>query len=455
MIDFVRTLATVIVLFGATVFVHELGHFLVARWCGMVVETFSIGFGPALWKRKIGDVVYKIGALPFGGYVALPQMDPEGGSQADDGDEADRTPLPPVSPWKRIAVSLAGATFNLLFAFLIAVVVFRAAGSADVAGGRLPVVGTVEEDSEAYAMGLRAGDRILSVNGRSIRSWDDLIIDGALAEEVRLAVRAPDGAERELTLPTHPLPGGGRIIPGIGRRSPCLIIGTSAGSPAETAGLLRGDLVVAVAGEPVYSVEQLIESIRSHRDQSVELEILRESETQVVSVRPVWNEAYQRAMIGIEFNRFDLSMRPAEQMWAWASPVFRILKALVSPKESKHAAAAVGGPVYIFKMYWMAAQTGFLLALWLTGLLNVNLAILNLLPIPVLDGGHVMFSLWEGLTRRPVSVRAIGWAHRIFAALLISLFLLITLRDVRRLVSDPSDAGKAAKTSAEPAASTP
>lgn len=447
----VQTLAIVLVLFGATIFVHELGHFLVARWCGMVIETFSIGFGPALWKRKVGGVVYKIGALPFGGYVALPQMDPGGEEREAEADGEPRVPAPPISPWKRIAVAAAGAVFNLVFALAIAVAVYLTAGSDG--GDRASVIGYIATNSTAYAKGLRAGDRVLAVNGRAVSSWDDLIIGSALADEVALRLRDPAGAERTLSVPTEPMAGGGRTVPGIGKHSPCLIIGVTLGDPADAAGLKRRDTIASFAGEPVYSVDQLIDSIRRHSDQDVPVTVVRDGRNLDLKVRPRWNAENKRVMIGIEFNRFDLSMRPMDQMWAWASPVFRILKAFATPKESRHAVNAVGGPVYIFKMYWMAAQTGFLLALWLTGMLNVNLAILNLLPIPVLDGGHIMFALWEGVTRRPPGPKVTAMAHRVFAILLISLFVLITARDVKRLFpgrAKPESAPTPAGTNAAP-----
>ncbi|MDZ4198989.1 MAG: site-2 protease family protein, partial [Kiritimatiellia bacterium] len=168
--SFILTLAGIVLLFSLTIFVHELGHFLVARLCGLTVEAFSIGFGPALWQRKRGGTLYKIGALPFGGYVALPQLDPTGGAAAEPG----KPVLPPAPPGRRIAVSAAGAIFNLLFAFLLAWIVFLV-GKPSAPHERRCVVGYVEEASEAWETGLRIGDEILRADGKPVSNWQDLL----------------------------------------------------------------------------------------------------------------------------------------------------------------------------------------------------------------------------------------------------------------------------------------
>lgn len=425
----VLTLAVVLVLFGLTIFVHEIGHFLAARRCGMLVETFSIGFGPALWKRKIRGVDWKVGALPFGGYVALPQMD-VGADEAAAGETAARPP--PAPPASRAVVAVAGAAFNLLFAFVIAVVIYVAVGHEAVSP-RAPVIGFIETNSAAYAVGLRLGDRVMSVNGSRVQTWDDVVVNATLGAEARLRVQGSDGMERDVIVPTEEGAGGARFINGVDKQVPCLIIGVLPSSPAERAGLQRRDLILRLGGEPVLSVDQFIEATQRYRDTDVAVVVNRGGQTLELVVRPQWNERFRRVMMGVEINRFDLSMTPGRQMVAWGAPVFRILKAFGTRGERGYAARSVGGPVYIFRMYWMAAQTSLLLALWVTGMLNVNLAILNLLPIPVLDGGHVVMAAIEGAIRRPLPPRVFAWLHRAFALLLIALFVMITLRDIYRL----------------------
>lgn len=438
------TLLVVILLFSLTIFVHELGHFLVARRCGMVVEAFSIGFGPAIWRRRIGGVEWKVGALPFGGYVALPQMDAEGRT------DTQGRRLPPIPARHRAAVALAGAGANTLLALLLATVIYYGAGRS--AGLREPVVGRVVTNSAAWAAGLRVGDRILEINGSPVRTWDDVMVNAALRDTLHMKVRRPDGTVVQLEAPTMATAQGVRTLDGMDKATPCLVIGTFPGMPAERAGLRRRDVILELAGEPVYSIEQFVEATQRHRDREVPLVVEREGRRLVLTVRPEWSPTYQRVMIGVELNRFDLSMKPLAQVRAWAAPVFRILQAFGRRAERGHAARSIGGPLYIFQMYWMAARTSVLLALWVTGLLNINLAILNLLPIPVLDGGHVVLAVWEGVVRRPPPAKLVAAVHRVFALLLIGLFVLITIRDVRRLAGRSERAGPAG---AEPAPVTP
>ncbi|HOW96981.1 MAG TPA: RIP metalloprotease RseP [Kiritimatiellia bacterium] len=444
------TLYTIVViafLFGITIFVHELGHFLVARWLGMVIETFSIGFGPALWKRKVGDITYKVGLIPFGGYVALPQMDPTGEGKS----EAGQTPVPPAPPGHRMLVALAGVAGNMILAVLIAWIVYLG-GQSYAPAEESGLVGYVDPESEVYAAGLRIGDAITAVNDQPVRSWDDFLVSSALYESPVLRVRAADGAEKSIPAATEKFMGA-RYVPGLLPMTHCWVLSVDAGSSADKAGIKAGDRIVELDGVRLFSREHLMIQVAACRDRTVPAVIERQGAPMTLEVTPAWDEKTEKVRIGVVFNTLDVK-RPMAQIKSHALLIVRLLRALVTPGQSKAAAQAVGGPVAIFGMFWLYVQGSFLMALWFTGLLNVNLAVLNILPIPILDGGHLLFALWEAVTRRKISPRVFNVIMNVFASLLIALFILLVFRDTKRMILPlfRGDAAAEAATNGAPAA---
>jgi regulator of sigma E protease len=429
------TLAVVLFLFGLTIFVHELGHFLVARRCGMVIDAFSIGFGPAIWKRKINGVVYKIGILPLGGYVALPQMDPSGESHKAEGKTRE---LPRMSPGKKILVALAGVFCNMILAYLIAHVVYLG-GQSFAPVEESCVVGFVETNSPAYAAGIRMGDTILDVSGRAVKTWDEFVLRSALAEQAILKVREKDSGDvKTVELGTEEFLGS-RYIPGLSPLNYCYVLGTTPGSSAEAAGIQGRDRIVRFNGVELCSRQHLMALVDQRRGETSPVVVERKGALVELSVTPKFDDTENRALIGVIFNTLDVK-KPWAQVKSHAKLIFNLLHALVTPKEARAAAGNVGGPVAIFGMFWLYAKSSFIMALWFTCLLNVNLAILNLLPLPVLDGGHIVLSLWELVSRRPVSPRVVSVIWNSGVVLLLALFLTLIYRDCRRLV--PSFFGK-------------
>lgn len=422
------TLVTVLLLFGLTIFIHELGHFLVARKCGLVVDAFAIGFGPALWKRTYNGVEYKICLLPLGGYVALPQMDP--GSDHPDSDMAKRK-LPRVAPWKRILVALAGVTGNMMLAVIVAYAVYAGGKSFAPPEGEVRL-GYVETNSPAYAAGLRIGDLIEKVNGEQVTSWEQFILASALHEGPVLSVRSPVMGDHQVSLPTLELMGT-RYIEGLLPLNYCYVLEVSPGSSAQAAGLKSGDRIMTLDGVELFSREHLTDQVQVVGDREVTLTYLRDGQLLETRVHPAFDPGIERYLLGVMFNQLDVK-KPLAQIKSHAMLIVRLLKALVTPGQSKAAAGAVGGPVAILGMFWLYVKSSFIMALWFTCLLNVNLAVLNLLPIPVLDGGHIVLSLWEGITRRAVSYKVVSFVWNASAVLLISLFLLLTWRDVKRFM---------------------
>lgn len=436
----------VVMLFGATIFAHELGHFIVARLCGMVVEVFSIGFGPALWRRKIRGVWYKIGALPLGGYVALPQMDPSDGASPEKADAAalkekaggePPAPIPPTTPPRKIIVALAGGAGNITLAFLLAWAVYLM-GKPSMPAERCAVIGFVETNSVAYEAGLRPGDEILSVNGRPVANWQDVLQENAMGDAAQMEVRTPTG-NLSVALPTERSMLGFRIVPGLREISLCRVMAVEPESSADRAGLRPGDLIIEFDGERVLSIEHLIALVSARAGQPAALAVERDGAPLSLKVTPQLDPELGRARIGIRFDplavEYDkvVHIPPLTQLRNHASGIFRILRRLVTPRDARGTAEGLGGPLMIIYMFQDMVRKGLVVALWFTCFLNVNLAILNLLPLPVLDGGHIVFALLEWVRGRPLSARTVGWISQVFFGLFIALFLLLSWRDVQRV----------------------
>lgn len=445
----VPDLFVLVIVFGITIFVHELGHFIAAIKCGMIVDVFSIGFGPALWQRRYKGVLYKIGWIPFGGYVALPQLDP-GGMEKIQGGHAEPGPdgkpariIPEVSPWKKMIVAVSGVTGNIILAILLAWGIYFSPHTVNGNAGGDTVIGFVSEQSPAYEAGLRAGDKVLAVNDQPVASWHDFAVECALGADRTngLALHIlSDGVEREIDVKTGANVMGVQVLEGVERQLLCVIIDVMEGGPAAAAGFEPGDRVISVDSVPITGVQHFIDLVGESGGRSVTVDVERSGENISLTVTPRYDENSDRALIEVHVGSAEegvmpwmVHKNPWAQIRADAAGIFRILRALVTPRESRQAAQGLGGPIMIFATLWVSIRSSLLSAIGFLRFLNVNLAILNLLPIPVLDGGHLLFALWEGITRRPVNPKVSSALVNFFAALLIGVLLLLTYRDISRI----------------------
>jgi regulator of sigma E protease len=445
LIKFIVVLFEVVVLFNILIIVHELGHFLAARWRGLVVEKFGIWFGKPLWKKTINGVEYSLGCIPAGGFVALPQMAPMDKIEGKSGLE--QKDLPPVAPLDKIIVAFAGPLFSFGLALVFATLVWgigRPIGEREAT----TTIGYVWKDSPAEKAGLMAGDVIVSVDGEPVTKFSGMghsviwRIVRSEGETIEITVRR-DG--RELTF--HPVPQKEatkawerpslRQISIAPSETP-MIAGVIKDGPAERAGLKPNDLIVALNGEKLYSRVPLMEYIQNNPGQPVRLTLQRQGQLMEQTVIPEPPVGETQPMMGIEFDQVGI-MRvvhpsPFEQVAASVDSMISTFGAIFSPK-SDIKAQHLSGPVGIMRIYYLLfeSEQGWRLALWFSVVFNVNLALLNLLPIPVLDGGHITLAIIEALRRKPVNLQVLEAVQSACALVIIGYMLFITFYDVQDL----------------------
>lgn len=452
------SVVVLIVLFGITIFVHEFGHFLAALACGMKVDVFSLGFGKALWRRTYRGIVFKISSVPFGGYVALPQLDPTGMSmiQGQTGKDGKVENLPPVAPWKRMIVLVSGPLGNLVLAVIFAWIVYFDPNALTEEGNK--IVGFVQTNSVAYARGLRPGDEIMAVNGEKVDTWRDFQILCHLGSKQKdVALRVKSGTEtREISLPLEKADTGFYALEGISKAALCVMVKVDKGSEAERAGMLSEDVIRKVDGIDVLSGEHFVSLIRERPGKTIRINIERMKMPLEVTVTPRIDPATKLVRIGVQPGELRIMpwmqyKKPWRQIADDSKQIFRMLQALTTPKESGAAADGMGGPPMILVSLWFSIQLGLINAISFARFLNVNLAILNMLPIPVLDGGHLLFVLWAMIRRKEAPAKLVNALVNVFAALVIGLMVFLTFRDffvIPRLFGSDSKTGKARKETA-------
>ena len=553
MLDFIWVISVVVLLFGAAIFVHEFGHYWVALKRGLKVEEFAIGFGPVLWSREKDGILYSIRAIPAGGFVKLPQMITSEAIEGkrketeseDDTEEEDEEveELPPVSPLSKILVAFAGPLMNVVFAFVIAFILW---GVGVLKPASSTVVGYVGSNEGAYSK-VMPGDKIVEVDGKKVTSWQKIIfslirhegqnvpvtlerkgsensssvtftvnlkadkngqrikglylsseeklivsdvgekgylskiglkigdkvlsVDNQLVygqhhfldllmvttDEKEIAVEN-EGKARTLTFrPTEnaavkildvPVPTLGTwdsfwIWTGLKDEQPL------PPTPAIEAKLEKGDLILKFNDVRITSSRHLIDLIRENGEKGAKLQILRDKEHLSKTVNPSVNPETGRVQIGIALgedagiaftppNAVYKPMDPTPNPWEQVMEVWDMITltvgALTRSQETGVGAKDLSGPVGIFGMLSIQVKTDYRLALSFLVLLNINLAILNLLPVPVLDGGHILMSVIERIRNKPISLRVQEYATTVFAIMLLSFMLYVTFFDIKERV---------------------
>lgn len=422
------TLVYFLVVIGILVFVHEFGHFIMAKRAGVRVEKFSLGMGPKLFGYKKGDTEYVLSALPLGGYVKM------AGENPDEEPTGSPDEFQSKTVWQRAKIAFTGPLTNIVLAFIVMPFVFMV-GTYTLGPAK---VGFVEKGSPAERQGFMVGDIIEKINRRNITDWEKAEMLIAVNPDTDLTVVIDrNGEKKTLTLrPRLDLEqkiGTSGLYPDfpaeVGRLRP--------GYPAEKSDLKVNDKIIAVDGNPVYYWNQFSSAVRKSNGKKLTLTVERGEKHMQVSVTPV--EDNGKYVIGIEpvvrmiFKKYGFveSLRLGfDKTIEFIDLTFITLKKLLTFNLS---IKTLGGPVLIAQMSGKAAAAGLSSFLSFLAMISISLGILNLLPIPVLDGGLILFLIIEAIRKKPLTRKTMEVAQSIGAAALITLIAVVSYNDVMRM----------------------
>ena len=426
------SLVAFIFVIGVLVFVHEFGHFLAARRIGIRVLTFSIGFGPKLLKFRRGDTEYCICAIPLGGYVKMAGEKPED-SLTGSGDE-----FLSKTKWERFQVLIMGPVMNIVLAVVVMTLVLYQGAEVPAYEDEAPVVGSVVEGSAADRVGIAVGDRIISVGRAIIETWEDLFIAvmPRAGREVSVVVRNASG-ERTLQVTPDTQTEFQMGDLGIGPVMQPQIRIVSADEPADAAGILVGDVIEAVEGDAVSS-ETLVERINASPGESLSLTVRRDGVVQEIVVTPALKGDI--GLIGVSISPYEVRViepdflesiqLSLQRNYEWSGLIFQTLVGLLTAETSPRQLV---GPVGIAQLSGGAAEMGLVALLSLMSMISLNLGILNLLPVPILDGGHIAIMALEGVSRRDFSIQAKERMLMVGFVAIMMLMVTVIYNDLTRV----------------------
>jgi regulator of sigma E protease len=418
------TIAAFVFVLGVLIFVHELGHFLMARRIGVRVITFSLGFGPKVIGFTRGDTEYRISAVPLGGYVKM------AGETPDDPRTGKPDEFLSKTKWERFQVLIMGPVMNILLAVVLMWVVLMQGAMVPAFLDRAPVVGAVGSGSPAERGGIKPGDRIVKVAGRAVGTWEQFSMAIAAKARHEVPVELLRGGQA-LTLSVTPDAQTKYEIGDIGVFPDVhpSIVQVLAGDAAEKGGLKPGDVVMAFNGQTITYRAQLIALIEKFPDKKVTFGVRRGNVLQDVTVVPRLRG--KRGYVGIslteEFKTVNLGPVAAAKMslqrnYESSGLIFETLVGLLTRETSPKQ---LMGPVAIAQLSGESAQLGWIALFSLMAMISLNLGILNLLPIPVLDGGHIFITAIEGLARRDFSIKV--KENMLLAGFAVLMVLMVTV----------------------------
>ena len=421
----VITLLSFVFVLGVLIFVHELGHFLMARRIGVRVLTFSLGFGPKLFGFRRGDTEYCISAVPLGGYVKM------AGENPDDVRTGASDEFLSKSKWQRFQVLVMGPVMNLALAVLVMAIVLYQGAPAPAFEQQAVIVGSTTDQSTGKVAGIQPGDRILSIDGKPVETWEQFYMEVMPKADRQISVVANRGG-RTLEIKAVPAAMGRYTLGDLGLL-PVMhpqITSLQRDAPGYEAGLRPGDIVMAAGGERGVAHLRLVELIKASEGKPLPLVIVRNGVEQPITVTP--RRLGELVMIGAQLSAFELrTVEPSpyealkmsvQQNWTWARLIGQTLVGLFTRETS---VKQLMGPVAIADLSGTAAEQGWIQLFSLMAMISLNLGLLNLMPIPVLDGGHIAILALEGVSRRDFSMKV--KEKMLLAGFVLLLMLMVTV----------------------------
>jgi len=439
MSDFLTSLVAVVAVLGFMILIHEFGHYAVAKWLGVRVEQFAIGFGKRLIGFRKGETDYRINAIPLGGYVKMSGENPMD-QRTDDPRE-----FLNHSRWHRFLIAIAGPAMNILLAVILLTSVYMLHYEYPAVDDQPPVIGWVLKDTAAAKAGFEVGDHITRIDDVQNPSWEQVGLKEALNPGQPLSVQVERNGKL-LDKTVVPEPTGVDQIGYAGwapKENSVIITDLVSGMPADKAGLREGDQIISVDGKPVPALAAMVEQLKETKDKPIQISVLRNGQPKTFTVQPVLSDKWYR--IGIGSMQMKVKTLPFAEALKLSLHENRqsgllILELVKKMVQHKISMRSIEGPIRIGQAAGEAARRkGWTPLMSLTAAISLNLGIFNLLPIPILDGGVILFLLIEGLMRRDISMNIKERVYQAAFVFLVLFAVMVIYNDLMKTIPGLAD----------------